>query len=490
MAEITDTAIVPGASIVGATAERGRSDAASSFNASIVALDALDITQWRSLSERAIEPNGYYLADWMLAVNATAPGRTGASALAVRDTSRRQLAGLMPVISLWRAFKIPLPALVSAHPYGTLCTPTIDRERAESAVAGLLQAARDAGAHALILRETSLEGEAMRMLTEMALRSGLPPRVLQSHRRALLDATRDADLLLREALGGKKLKELRRQRHRLEEHGPVSFTTARTPQEVASAIEVFLKLEASGWKGRRGTALIQTVGDAAFIRRATVVLAKQAQCEIVILRVGETPVAAGRPAPARARLLLQARGRREFRKILTGRAADAGTHAPSLRRSRDCKRRFHRRPRSPHDQPDLARPPRHRRRADPAAAERSGGRGNSCSAARAAIAAEPGASGHASLAQTEIDTPLIDGTPMVGTTPCDPRFRVPAKARCGMTLYRVIPPLAHSPLPTPAGSHARALPGPVRRIRHISARTHKSARPECPCWRRPAPMRR
>ena len=293
MAEITDTAIVPGASIVGATAERGRSDAASSFNASIVALDALDITQWRSLSERAIEPNGYYLADWMLAVNATAPGRTGASALAVRDTSRRQLAGLMPVISLWRAFKIPLPALVSAHPYGTLCTPTIDRERAESAVAGLLQAARDAGARALILRETSLEGEAMRMLTEMALRSGLPPRVLQSHRRALLDATRDADLLLREALGGKKLKELRRQRHRLEEHGPVSFTTARTPQEVASAIEVFLKLEASGWKGRRGTALIQTVGDAAFIRRATVVLAKQAQCEIVILRVGETPVAAG-----------------------------------------------------------------------------------------------------------------------------------------------------------------------------------------------------
>jgi len=39
----------------------------------------------------------------------------------------------MPVISMWRAYKIPLPALVSADPYGTLCTPPLDREHAEAA---------------------------------------------------------------------------------------------------------------------------------------------------------------------------------------------------------------------------------------------------------------------------------------------------------------------------------------------------------------------
>ena len=64
-----------------------------------------------------------------MAVNAFAHGRTGASALAAwSDASRSRLIGLMPVVSLWRACKIPLPALVSAHPYGTLCTPPLDRD--------------------------------------------------------------------------------------------------------------------------------------------------------------------------------------------------------------------------------------------------------------------------------------------------------------------------------------------------------------------------
>jgi CelD/BcsL family acetyltransferase involved in cellulose biosynthesis len=288
---MTDTAMVRRASIADATAARVPSDIAG---ASHVPLEAVDIAQWQALSARAIEPNAYYLADWMLAVNATAPGRTGASALAVwDDASARRLAGLMPVVSLWRAFKIPLPALVSAHPYGTLCTPLLDRERAEGAAAGLLQAARAAGAHALILRETSLEGEAMRALNDVACREDLRPRLLQSHHRAALDASGDAETLLRDALGGKKLKELRRQRHRMEEHGAVSFAVARTAQEVASATEIFLKLEASGWKGKRGTALVQTAGDAAFIRRATVALAARGKCEIVTLRSGETPLAAG-----------------------------------------------------------------------------------------------------------------------------------------------------------------------------------------------------
>jgi CelD/BcsL family acetyltransferase involved in cellulose biosynthesis len=263
-------------------------------SASSLPLTSIDAAQWRDLSERTIEPNGYYLPDWELAVNASAPGRTQVSALAVwDDATRRRLTGLLPVVSLWRAFRIPLPALVSAHPYGTLSTPPLDCDRPRVAVAGLMQAARAARARALILREISLEGEAMRALTEVTLRAGLRPHVLQSHRRACLDARREADDLLREALPRKKLKELRRQRHRLDEHGPVGFEVARTPREVAAAIEIFLKLEASGWKGRRGTALLQVPGDAAFIRRATVALAQKRQCEIVTLRSGEIPVAAG-----------------------------------------------------------------------------------------------------------------------------------------------------------------------------------------------------
>jgi len=118
------------------------------------------------------------------------------------------------------------------------------------------------------------------------------PRLLQSHARACLDATRDADELLRDALGAKKLKELRRQRNRLAEHGAVRFEVARTPQDVGLAVETFLRLEASGWKARRGTALMQDEGDTGFIRRATTALAERGQCEIVTLRAGDSAVAA------------------------------------------------------------------------------------------------------------------------------------------------------------------------------------------------------
>ncbi|WP_407123037.1 GNAT family N-acetyltransferase [Bradyrhizobium sp. STM 3561] len=258
-----------------------------------IPLAAVDTGQWRALAQRAIEPNGYYLPAWELAVSATAGGRTDASALPAFDGSSTRLIGLMPVISLWRAWKIPLPALVSAHPYGTLCSPLLDRDAPLEAATHLLQQAREAGAHALVLNDVALDGAAMKALEQILNRDGLKPRILSSYIRASLDATQDGETLLRDALGAKKLKELRRQHHRLEEHGPVAFEVARSSGEIGRALENFLQLEASGWKGKRGTALVQHAGDATFIRRAVPALAETAQCEIVTLRAGTTPVASG-----------------------------------------------------------------------------------------------------------------------------------------------------------------------------------------------------
>jgi len=288
VAEIAQTTVVRRASANDAA--RTRAPVAKPARA-LTPLADIPPSQWHALSERAAEPNGYYLPEWELAVHASARGRVGASALCAWNDAT-ELTGLMPVISMWRAYRVPLPVLVSADPYGSLCTPLLHRGHPEEAAAALLDNARQAGAHALILRDMSLDGAAMSAFTEVLRRDGITPRVLQSHVRAALDATLDADELLREALGPKKLKELRRQRNRLAEAGAVHFDVARTPADVAVAVETFLILEASGWKAKRGTALVQHDGDAAFIRRATPALASTGQCEIVTLRAGETPVAA------------------------------------------------------------------------------------------------------------------------------------------------------------------------------------------------------
>ena len=287
MAEIADIRVIGRASIKDAT----RAPA-------LLPLADIPAGAWRALSECAVEPNGYYLPEWALAVNASARGRIGASALAawsdassIHDRPARMI-GLLPAVSLWRAYQLPLPGLASAQPYGTLCTPPLDGGVAEDAAERLIREARRAGAHVLILRDMSLDGKAMRAFEAVLRRDGMRPRLLQSHLRACLDARRNADELLAEALGPKKHKELRRQRNRLAEHGAIRFDVARRPDDVAAALETFLTLEACGWKGNRGTALLQDQGDAAFIRRATKALAETAQCEIVTLHAGDTPVAA------------------------------------------------------------------------------------------------------------------------------------------------------------------------------------------------------
>ncbi len=296
MVEIAGPAAVGRASVRDAEGPRAHAAAAWPATAAFALLTTVAVSRWRALAERAVEPNGYYLPDWELAVNASAHGRTGASALVAPGDAQQdgaaRLIGLLPVVSMWHAWKIPLPALVSAHPYGTLCTPLLDRDMAIDAASRLLREARKAGALALILRDVSLDGAAMKAFSEALRQDGLRPRVLQSHLRACLDATRDAEELLRNALGPKKLKELRRQRLRLAEHGAVRFEVARAREEVAAALEIFLALEASGWKAQFGTALIQDDGDASFIRRAAPALAENGQCEIVTLRAGDTPVAA------------------------------------------------------------------------------------------------------------------------------------------------------------------------------------------------------
>ncbi len=148
-----------------------------------------------------------------------ARGRGNALALLAWDRADPdRLIGLMPVRWARRALALPAPFLIGWNGYASLAVPTLDRDHAVEAAGALLDAARAAGAYALFLPGTATEGEAFAAMKRALSERGLSVEVMRSFRRAGLKATQDTDMLLRSALSAKKLKELRRQRHRLEEH--------------------------------------------------------------------------------------------------------------------------------------------------------------------------------------------------------------------------------------------------------------------------------
>ena len=75
---------------------------------------------------------------------------------------------------------------------------------------------------------------------------------------------------------------LRKARNKLAKLEGVEFVSARGPEELASELEVFLDVEASGWKGASGTGTAIRLNEAkvAFYRDLTASLAEDGRCWI------------------------------------------------------------------------------------------------------------------------------------------------------------------------------------------------------------------
>jgi hypothetical protein len=112
------------------------------------------------------------------------------------------------------------------------------------------------------------------------------------HSRALLEPEAQGAPHLEQAVPARKRKELQRQRRRLEEIAPVSFAAARERDRIGSAIEDFLVLEASGWKGVAGTAAANDPIARRFLETTVTTLAAQGQARVDRMMLGGRTIAA------------------------------------------------------------------------------------------------------------------------------------------------------------------------------------------------------
>jgi CelD/BcsL family acetyltransferase involved in cellulose biosynthesis len=250
--------------------------------------------EWSALADRAAEPNVFYDPAFALpAVRALAPD---VGAVLVRGGEQRRLIGLFPCRVETRRYGLRLPLLTGwTHPYGPLGTPLVDRDALATAVAAFVDhVAGDASLPKLLLMPCQVEDGPVATAFAAALaRRGARSATFGRHPRAWLAPGIERAGYLDAALGGKKRKELRRQRRRLDDSGSVAFTLAREPADVADALPDFLTLEARGWKGRAGTAAAQDAAIQEFMESAVAGLASQGQAGVARLMRGDHAIAAG-----------------------------------------------------------------------------------------------------------------------------------------------------------------------------------------------------
>ncbi|HKM88786.1 MAG TPA: GNAT family N-acetyltransferase [Xanthobacteraceae bacterium] len=270
--------------------------AANSFAVEWRALTQLDSIagEWRELAEGALEPNVFYEPAFALAA-APVFGRDAGAVLVWSRTKPRRLLGFFPALIERRRYGFNLPVLVGlTHPYDPLAVPLVEREAAEPVIAAwLAHLAGDAALPGFLLLPFLPEVGAFAVALDAILeRAQMPAADFNRQRRALLAPSGDRSLYIEQAVGQHQHKELRRHWRRLGETGAVLFTEATEPSAVAAAMEDFFALEASGWKGRAGTATAGHNDLRRFIRTAVCGLAAEGKASIHRILVDGRAIAA------------------------------------------------------------------------------------------------------------------------------------------------------------------------------------------------------
>jgi len=256
----------------------------------LAALDALR-GEWRELGRRALEPNVFY--DPAFALAAAPVFGAGVSAVLVWSRAMpARLIGLFP-LRVERRYGVISTLTGWTHPYAPLGVPLVDRDEADAAIGAFLDhvEAEPKLPGLVMLPLIARDGPFATALARVLARHGGQSEGFGGHARALLAPGADRAGYLGH-VSHKKLKELGRQRRRLDEKGAVTFVSAHEPAGIAPALADFLMLEASGWKGRAGTAARQSADVLHFIQGAIAALSAEDRVRIDRLTRGAMPLAA------------------------------------------------------------------------------------------------------------------------------------------------------------------------------------------------------
>lgn len=128
-------------------------------------------------------------------------------------------------------------------------------------------------------------------VTQALLKAAPHVRVLKSWQRAALNLTGDFDTWMMENFDHKRRKELKRLKARLSEQGDLVLEELARDGDLAGHIKAFLEVEASGWKGQRGTAILNNRTAAQGLAAGLAAMHTQGKVRFWTLRLDGKPLA-------------------------------------------------------------------------------------------------------------------------------------------------------------------------------------------------------
>jgi len=215
---------------------------------------------WDALAASALDPNVFY-EYWQLLPSMDAFAADDEDAIEIvlileeRDEGP-MLRGVFPLERLRRFRGLPIRHVKLWKPlYCFSCTPLVDARCAQPVIREFIEWIKRPEARCELLELNDIRGDGpfATALSEVLVALGRPSFQRWTHQRALLES--HAEAAQGDARFNKGLKQFDRRRRRLCERGELRFSRL-TPKEDASPwIQDFLALEASGWKGREGSAM-------------------------------------------------------------------------------------------------------------------------------------------------------------------------------------------------------------------------------------------
>jgi len=222
------------------------------------------VPAWEELAAAAIEPNVFY-EHWMLLPALEAFGGKKdirVVLILIHDLSNAnapaKLGGLFPLERIRNFRKLKVSALgLWRHAHCYVCTPLVRADAAAECMVALFKWFRSGDAEAPLMELGCVSGDGPfhKMLVDLSNQLGLLTWTTEIFTRGLWRGGNGKHADPESAVSGDLRRRMRRIEKRLCERGRVEHVAMQPGDNVARWIDEFLQIEASGWKGREGTAM-------------------------------------------------------------------------------------------------------------------------------------------------------------------------------------------------------------------------------------------